>query len=110
MAVRGITKRWLLNSMSIVVLVLIAFAAALSIMVRSYYYNGVRQSVNTRISQISALIDLYSDDSTAEFENELRTMVEKFEDKDLMELMLIDKNGDVAVTSSGFEPEDMQEL
>ncbi len=108
MAVRGITKRWLLNSMSIVVLVLIAFAAALSIMVRSYYYNGVRQSVNTRISQISALIDLYSDDSTAEFENELRTMVEKFEDKDLMELMLIDKNGDVAVTSSGFEPEDMQ--
>ena len=42
MAVKKITKRWLINSFSVVLISVAAMVVAISISVRSYYYNGAR--------------------------------------------------------------------
>lgn len=48
MAKRRITKRWLLNSFGIILLILIAIEILSAYGLKSYYYNGVRQIVVSR--------------------------------------------------------------
>ena len=48
MAKRKITKRWLLNSFGIILLILIAIEILSAYGLKSYYYSGVRQTVVSR--------------------------------------------------------------
>ena len=73
-------------------------------MIRSYYYNSVLTVVRNTASVQNASLVNYSEDNTVDFSASVRTLVENFADKDRMELMAIDKNGTVIITSSGFSP------
>ncbi len=107
---KTITKRWLFNSFGVVLVIVIVMVIAISFSVRSYYYNGARQFLLSRSDAVATLLESYSKDSSADFSIQLRRLVEDYEYKDRSELMAIDGEKRVIITSSGFEPEKDQEM
>ena len=53
---------------------------------------------------VDSLMIRYSQDGSADFSVQIRTLVEDFAGRDSMELMAIGLDGEVLITSSGFEP------
>ena len=96
---KGITKRWLLNTVGVILGILIILEIGFVLVVRSFYYNNVRQNLlshmNTIISSVSPI----------EFEANARELVENFSHKDQVEVMIINRHGEVFITSSGFIPQ-----
>ena len=105
MAVRKITKRWLFNSFGIVVVIMIAMVAGVSIAMHSFYYSSAYQYIQSRAESISSRLEGYANDSGVNFPAQLRKLIEDFEYKDQMEMMALDFSGGVCLTSSGFLPQ-----
>ena len=56
------------------------------------------------MNMVTSLLNRYAADPSMNFSSELRSLVESFSEKDKMELMAINSNGKVLITSSGFSP------
>ncbi len=106
MAMKKITRRWLVNGLGVIFVILLGVMIAFSIGVRSFYYSSVQQIILSRSSVISTLLQTYAQDSSVNFSQELQNIVETFEYRETMELMAIDGSGKVMMTSSGFLPEE----
>lgn len=100
---KGITKRWLINSMGVILAILVLIIVVFSLFVQSFYYNGIMQTISGRSSELANMFN-----KPDEFISTARVYVENFPDKELMELMVINSNGDVVITSTGFEPDKAQ--
>lgn len=107
---KKITKRWLINSFGVVLIIVAAMVVAISVSVRSYYYNGARQFLISRSDAVATLLENYSRDSSVDFSVQLRRLVEDYEYKSKSELMAIDGDKNVIITSSGFEPGEALEM
>lgn len=107
---KKITKRWLLNGFGVVVIIVAAMVVAISISVRSYYYNGARQFLMSRSDAVATLLENYSRDSSVDLSVRLRSLVEDYEYKSKSELMAIDGDKNIIITSSGFEPGEAPEM
>ena len=97
----SITRHWLINSMGIVTLILLAVEIVLIVIVHSYYYTSAKQYVTSKMNVITTSLMNASGDTT-NYNAEIRSIVETYEDKDRIELMAINADGEVDVTSSGF--------
>lgn len=100
---KGITKRWLINSMGVIMAILLLIVVIFALFVQSFYYNGIMQTISGRSSEFTNMFN-----KPDEFISTARVYVENFPDKELMELMVINSNGDVVITSTGFEPDKEQ--
>ena len=105
MAMNKLTKRWLYNNFAVILAILIALVIVFSYGIQGYMYASVRQLLLSRISVIDSLMSSYAEDPSADFTAQVRSMIENFEYKEIMELMAIDVRGNVIITSSGFEPQ-----
>ena len=85
---RGITKRWLINSLGVTVLILIIVEAAFIVSIKNYYYSSVQQVLDSKASVVSGLLLRLMDDTNTNISVEIRNLVENFSDKDKMELMI----------------------
>ena len=103
MAYQSITRRWLFNSLGFVVILLMVAEVALIFFVRDYYYNSAQRIVQSSADFGASNMQSSYGDSRVNFTASVRNMVENFDDKNTMELMAIDHNGRVSVSSSGFE-------
>jgi signal transduction histidine kinase len=122
MLIKGITRRWLFNSMGVIFTILAVLWIFFALVMRSYYYNSVTQNItaiatidsNNFSNLISPRISNAKIDSnnigtlvspqSPDFNTTAKKIVEGYLDKDKMELMILDKNGNVKFTSSGFMP------
>lgn len=102
---KGITKRWLINSMGVILAILLLIVIGFAFFVQSFYYNGIMQTISGRSSEFANMFN-----KPDEFISTARVYVENFPDKGLMELMVINSNGDVVITSTGFEPDKDQTM
>lgn len=99
---RSITRRWLINSVGVIFLLLVVVDIAAAYFIQNYYYNSVKQYLNSRMNVISSVMLRHSQDTGTNFAAEVRNMVEGFDEKESMELMAVNKSGRVVLTSSGF--------
>ena len=104
MAIKRLTKRWLFNSFGVILVIILVLIIGGAFGIRGYYYNTVRQSVMVQANYVDSLMIRYSQDGSADFSVQIRTLVEDFAGRDSMELMAIGLDGEVLITSSGFEP------
>ena len=103
MALKSITQRWFLNSFGVILVILVAVVAVSGITIHNYYYSAVKEVLNNQASTVDGMMIRYSENTvTANFYTEIRSYVESFPDKNMIELMAIDLNGNVSITSSGF--------
>ena len=100
---RSITTHWLLNGVGVIIAVLIIIEILLIVSIRSYYYSSVRQYLSSKMNVITGSI-LNEKDQTLNYNSEIRSLVAGYDDKDKIELMAIDRTGEVDITSSGFKP------
>lgn len=100
---KGIAQKWLLNSFGVVLLILLTVVAAVSLMLRDYYYGAVRQVLMSRSDFMYSMMERYADGSvTGSFDADMRSYIASFSDKDQIELMAVDADGNIQLTSSGF--------
>ncbi|MEG0753298.1 MAG: HAMP domain-containing sensor histidine kinase [Angelakisella sp.] len=109
-AVKKITKKWLTGSFGIILVIVVVMVVAVSMSVKSYYYNGVRQYVLSRAETVTERLTGYSQDTSTDFMLEVRKLVEKFEYKNKMELMAVQDEDTIIITSSGFQPGEHLEM
>lgn len=101
-----ITRRWLVNNLGVISIMLFAVVISGTVFVRSYYYGTARQYLTSRINMISSILQRSYNDPAASFSAEVRSVVENWNEKDKMELMVVDNGGRIGLTSSGFVPEE----
>ena len=101
-----ITRRWLVNNLGVISIMLFAVVISGMVFVRSYYYGTARQYLTSRINMISSILQRSYNDPSASFSAEVRSIVENWNEKDKMELMVVDGRGRIGLTSSGFVPEE----
>jgi signal transduction histidine kinase len=106
----SITRRWLLNSLGVILLIVVTLIATLSAVIQGYVYNGIRSALNGRSDELTNMFSSYGRESPAEFSTAARSYVENFPNKESMELMVINSNGKILITSIGFAPDEKQEI
>ncbi|MEG1426519.1 MAG: HAMP domain-containing sensor histidine kinase, partial [Oscillospiraceae bacterium] len=104
---RSISRRWLINSLGVIVLILLIFISCLSFAIQSYVYNGIQQAL---IGRSDELLNVFASSSGSEFNTISRAYIENFPDKNDMEIMSISRAGSVVVTSTGFAPDQRQAM
>ncbi len=109
---RGISRRWFINTIGVVFVVLLISILTLSLMVQSSTYSGLELALTGRVEE---LLNWLSGSSggyeTSEFAAITRDYIENyFQDKNRMEIMALSKDGKVFITSTGFEPDQDQAM
>ena len=99
----GLTKRWLFQTSTIIVAVLLIICIAAAYFIHSYYYSTVERKIE---SYSKGIVDIYfenyASDDNAAFEKGARENISDFTDKSSVEVWMIDKYGSVFISSSGF--------
>ncbi len=102
--IRGITANWLKNFLLISLIIVSVVALAISILIRWYYFNSVKvslESLDTNLVQ--NYFSSYLNTTDEQFKNGAIKFVDEFSEKDKMEVWIIDGKGKPIVSSSGFD-------
>ena len=112
MFTKGISRRWFLNTIGIVFVILVIFIASLSFMVQTSVYNGIELAITGRVDELLNWLSASSGGyMTSEFTAITRDYIENyFQDKDKMEIMALSRTGQILITSTGFEPDQQQAM
>lgn len=102
MAVKSITQRWIVNSLSIILVAIILFAITFSLAMKNFYYSGARQAIKGKSNAVTSILNYVKDDTNVNFNAKLRSIVENSEEKNKIEITAIDNDGRIALSSSGF--------
>ena len=98
----SLTKRWLVQTSTIIIALLLVICIIGAYFIHSYYYSSVDRRIK---SYSNGIVDTYfenysSDDDS--FEQGARAFASDFSDKSSMEVWIIDKYGNILISSSGF--------
>ena len=99
---RGIGRRWMINGiLALIVIVLFAFGAfVLSIV--NYYYEGVRTGLESKAKTSSDVFPTYVSKNYVEYLPMAYSYAEGFEEKDRIELQFVNTRGRVETSSYGI--------
>ncbi len=106
---KSISRRWFVNTIGMVIVVLTVSIVALSLTVRGSTYSGIEQTLTGRVDELFNWLSA-SSRSASEFTAITRDYIERFPDKNQMEIMALNRSGRVFITTTGFEPEQDQEM
>lgn len=104
--IKGITRRWLINIMGVVLAILTVIWVFFAFSIRSYFYNTLMQTLENTAKNNSISFRSLLDPVTPDFYATAKRSVEGFVDKNRMELLILNREGNVLITSSGFMPAD----
>ena len=94
--IRGIRRRWLLNSVGIVALIIILAVSAFTASLVNYYYTETADSLERKASSTANGFRLYT---RSDYRTAAQQTVNSYEDKSRLELQFLDTSG--AVLYSG---------
>ena len=98
----SVMRRWLSNSLLIMVLVLIVLGIMAYFGVQSIYYSGIKQTIYTKSNMLLNSVITTADTGLVDVSTQIRALVESFEDRQKMELMAIDGKGKVVMSTQGY--------
>lgn len=107
---RRLARRWLLNSLGMTLVVLVALIVAMSLAVRSSTYSSIQTAIDSRSEELTNVFANYGRSSSSEFSTVARQYVENFPGKESMELMAFNSAGKVINTSLGFAPDSSEAM
>ena len=97
----GLTKNWLMKTALVTVAILLVICVVCALLIRNYYYDSVENKLKSYSSGVAGRYFDFVNDS--DFNTGARTFVNDFSDKATVEVWVIDKQGNVVISSSGFE-------
>ncbi len=107
MKIKGITKRWATNTLLITALILLVIASVSVLFIIGYYRNYISNYVSAYANEsVTTFFTPYMDGSEEIFNQKAKEFVDSFTDKSRVEVQVVNSNGLVSVSSSGFEVEE----
>ncbi len=98
----GIRGRWMMNSLSFVLIILASVMIFVSLGVSGYYYSSVRDNLLSRATQTADTYRKYFTETYDQFYTQAQSSVTTFELKDKMEMQFLDRNGRILLSTSGL--------
>ncbi len=103
---RSIKRRWMKNILLTIIVVLLICSSIILFTVYNRYHNTVEQTIRARITRsVDTFFLPYSTADEETFAICAAEFVDTFMYKDIMEVWVLDKNGNMIVSSSGFSEE-----
>lgn len=99
----SIKNRWIRQIFLVTLISLFALLVILLFSVKMRYDNAAEFAIRARISKtINTYFDYYNDGTDVTFAKGAADYIDSFQYKDTMEVWVMDRNGKVLITSSGF--------
>ncbi|WP_427339885.1 ATP-binding protein [Caloranaerobacter sp. DY30410] len=103
MVLKGIKRRWVVNYILIILLVMIVLEGLFMFFVRRYYYDSIKQTLMNRAIVVAGFYNKYLNTSIFDFEKDIKDIIEEYTFNDYAEIQAVDLNGNIIQNSSGFE-------
>lgn len=100
--IEGITVKWLFNVLGVIALIFIAVFVAACFSLKSFYYSGVENVISAGVSTVADNYFSIYEDSGAAFKTTAANFIEDYPYKDRTTVWVIDADGSVVSSSSGF--------
>ncbi len=101
---KGITRRWLVNGFGVIALLILVLELVFAFMLRAYCYSDVETILTDHARSHAELFSQYTNDTNFDFEVTARDFAESFTDKERFELQIVNNDGLVLLSSTGFMP------
>ena len=98
---RGLQKRWLRNTLSLVLALVLVCVTALSVTVAAYYYSNMQAGMESKARTSTSFFENYIGQSYNEFYRSCMKFAQTFDAKDVMELQFINTNNRIVASSFG---------
>lgn len=102
---RSIASRWMVNTLTVAAVLLIVANLCIYYFTKQYYYGSAESYVVSEANASQTILARLYENLSSSFSSEVRNIVENFNKKDQMELMSINVDGEVSLSSSGFSPD-----
>jgi signal transduction histidine kinase len=100
--VRGLRKRWLLNSVGPVILIMLLIAVMAAGTVDSTYYGSARSSLEAKAKAGADYFNTYTMNSYSEYYRTASLYVASFDESDVIELQFLNVSGQIETSTRGF--------
>ena len=97
----GLERRWLVNNVSVMVVLAALCVAAITLSLGAYYYSNVRSGLEAKAKTTTDFFSNYISQSYNEYYQSCIQFAETFEDKDKLELQFISASGKLVASSYG---------
>ena len=105
---KGIRKRWMMNSISAALLVVLLAVTSFSVAMVSYYYSNLRTGLQSKITVAANMFSGYKTEADY-YQNASAFVTGQFEDSDRLNFQILDSEGVVHFSSliqiSGYKPD-----
>lgn len=102
----SIAGRWMFNTLSVVGILLVIANVCIYYFTRQYYYGSAENYVVSEANATATVLSRLYEDMAVNYSTDVRELIEGFDKKEQMEMMSINKNGEVTLSSSGFSPDE----
>lgn len=102
---RSIAMRWTINTLSVVAVILVVVNVSIYYFTKQYYYGSAKSYVVSEANTAEMVLSRIYENLSLNYTIEVREFIENFEKKEQMEMMAINRNGVVTLSSSGFSPD-----
>lgn len=100
----SLTGRWFRNAFGLIMLLLLLLGCLFAFMLRYYYYQSVESALISRAELYERTLELSEQNTALPWSARSRELIAYFTDKDKMELQVLDTDGRVLLSSTGFVP------
>lgn len=105
----GLKGRWLVNSVSFVIVILAAVIIFVSVGVSQYYYTTIRNNLMGRVNTTAATFRNYWTNSYEQFYSSASRYVVEYEFKDKLEVQFLNQYSRVILSTSGLTADSIPE-
>ena len=98
----GLHRRWMANTVGVMLALGLVCVAAVTASYAAYYYTNMQADLTHRAQSSTEFFSGNSHQDYSEYYQACITYARTYEDKDVIELQFIDKNGSLAATSYGL--------
>lgn len=96
---RGIRQRWLANSVSVVLFMVVLAVVAFSLAMAGYYYDSMEEGLKARAGSAASFFRNYTE---TEYRRTAKNYVDNFGEKSKLELQFIEPDGAILYSSYGL--------
>ncbi len=97
----GLEKRWLVNNVSIMIVLAAVLVAAVTVSMAAYYYSNLRSGLEAKAKTTTDFFGNYISQSYNEYYQSCIKFAQTFEQKDSLELQFISASGKLVASSYG---------
>ncbi len=97
--IRGIRQRWIANSVSVVLFMVVLAVVSFSLAMAGYYYDSMEEGLKARAGSAASFFRNYTE---TEYRRTAKNYVDNFSEKSKLELQFIEPDGAILYSSYGL--------